>query len=110
MAATQTWVVNMMSVNVQYEGETDVVYEVTWSCFAEQLDNGQTYTSNYNGSSSFVYQPGQPFTPYDQLTEAQVLQWVWSQPDSNQADIEAWNQANIDQQINPQPISPPLPW
>ena len=110
MAATQTWVVNMMSVNVQYDDQTDVVYSVTWSCFAQEQDNGETYTSNYNGSSNFTYQSGQPFTPYDQLTEAQVLGWISSQPDSNKADIEAWNQANIDRQINPQRISPPLPW
>ena len=110
MAATQTWVVNMMSVNVQYEGQTDVVYDVTWSCFAQEQYNGKNYTSNYFGSSSFTYQPGQPFTPYDQLTEAQVLEWVWNDPNVDKLGIEAMNQYNIDNQINPQRISPPLPW
>lgn len=110
MAATHTWIVNNMSVNVQYEGETDVVYFVTWSCSSQELYNGVTYATNYFGDTSFRYQPGQQFTPYDQLTQAQVLQWVWDSPEVDKLGVEALNQAALDQQINPQRVSLPLPW
>ena len=50
------------------------------------------------------------FIPYDQLTEAQVVQWVKEEMGGNQvAAHEAAVQAKIDAQINPSTASG-LPW
>jgi hypothetical protein len=50
------------------------------------------------------------FIPYDQLTEAQVVQWVKEEMGGNQvAAHEAAVQAKIDAQVNPSTASG-LPW
>jgi hypothetical protein len=49
------------------------------------------------------------FTPYDQLTQDQVLGWCFSNG-VDQSAIEANVSAQINDQINPPIIAPPLPW
>jgi len=65
-------------------------------------------TASIEGNSQFTVQEG-TFTPYDQLTQAQVIGWIPAeQIDSAQACV----QGQIDSMINP-PVSPqntPLPW
>jgi len=52
---------------------TDVVITADWRCNGSQESfNGTCY-----GSTSFA-PPTENFTPYDQLTEAQVLGWCYS--------------------------------
>jgi len=53
--------------------------------------------------------PSGAFTPYADLTQAQVLGWVWANGVDKDA-TEASVQAQIDSQINPTVIQPPLPW
>lgn len=58
-------------------------------------------------------QPAEPgsFTPYDQLTEAQVLAWVQAVLGAEQvAAIEASLAAQIEYAKNPPVVTPPLPW
>ena len=52
---------------------------------------------------------GGSFTPYDQLTQEQVLGWCWANGVDKDA-TEAVVQEAIDSQINPTVIQPPLPW
>lgn len=64
------------------------------------------------GTISFpAKNPADPdFVPYDNLTEAQVVQWVKEEMGSNQvAAYEAAVQAQIDKQVNPSTASG-LPW
>ena len=91
-------------------GETDVVFNVQWSCEGQQVSNGVTYSNGQNGVTFVQYRQGEPFTPYDQLTQDQVLGWVWANPTTSQATIEAQIQQNIDNQINNPVVTPPLPW
>jgi hypothetical protein len=66
-----------------------------------------TYNANTYGTVGYQEQPGETFTSYDQLTEAQVVGWV--QTSLGKDDVEASLQSQIDAQINPVQESG-LPW
>lgn len=105
MATTYTWQVVQMDAYPQIDGETDVVFTVHWT--ASGTDG--TYSGSAYGSVGVPVDSISDFTPYDQLTESQVLGWVWA----NGVDKDA-TEASIDQQIenqvNPTVVTPPLPW
>jgi hypothetical protein len=108
MSATFTWTVLQMICKTQESGETDVVFEVQYKCRADETVSGEPYFAILNSSVMVPYSGGS-FTPYDQLTEQQVLGWVWANG-VDQAKVEASLQLQIDNQINPPVVIPPLPW
>lgn len=106
---TYTWQVTQMQCYPQAEGETDVVFNVAWQCVGEQVVGGVSVYGRVYNNTAVTYEQGSPYTPYDQLTQDQVLGWVWASG-VDQAEVEANVQAAIDNQINPPIIMPPLPW
>lgn len=106
MATVYSWKVDQMwTVDTPEPG---FVCNVAWTLTGV---DGQ-YTASIGGNSMFTVQEG-TFTPYDQLTEAQVIGWVQAAlgPDGI-ANTEACVQGQIDSMITP-PVSPeaqPLPW
>ena len=72
MATTYTWGVVQMDAYPEYEGETDVVFSVHWTLTGEEAG----FTGYVYGSVGVSLTPGAPFTPYADLTEAQVIGWV----------------------------------
>jgi len=58
-----------------------------------------TYSANTYGTVGYQEQPGETYTPYDQLTEEQVVGWV--QNSLGKDTVEASLQSQIDAQINP---------
>jgi len=104
MTITYTWIVTAMDCYPTESGNTDVVFNVHWTCSGT---NG-TYAAQVYSTCS-VPGPGNPFTPYADLTQDQVLGWIWA----NGVDKEA-TEANVAQQIqnqiNPPVVTPPLPW
>lgn len=109
MSATFTWTIANMQVVPQLDDETDVVVQATWVCTGVQEVNGKTYTNSAEGAGSFsAPQQGQPFTPYDQLTQEQVLTWVWQT--ISQEKIESSVQGVLNNEINPPTVELPLPW
>lgn len=109
MAAQITWTVLHLDCYPEYEGEQDVVVAVVWKCFGTEDSGGQTYTAEMEKTTLIQLVSGQPFTPYADLTQEQVLGWVWSSGISQQA-CETYVQQQINNQINPPIIRPPLPW
>ena len=105
MAATFTWTVQQMTCYPQAEGQTDVVFQVLWNCLGEE--NG--YASISSNWQNVTYEAGTPYTPYADLTQDQVLGWVWA-AGVNKAEVEASLQAALNAQINPPTVTPPLPW
>lgn len=65
------------------------------------------YSANTYGTVGYQEQPGETYTPYDQLTEAQVVGWV--QTSLGKDTVEASLQSQIDAQINPVQESG-VPW
>ena len=58
-----------------------------------------TYSANTYGTVNCQQQPGETYTPYDELTEQQVVGWV--QNALGKDTVEASLQSQIDAQINP---------
>ena len=89
----------------QVDGQTDVVVNAMWKVTGV---DGQ-YTAEIGGNSQFTITQGEGFTPYANLTQAQVIGWI---PENQIASAQACVQGQIDSMISP-PVSPssqPLPW
>ena len=101
MAATFEWTVGQLERNLADGG----VIVAHWRCTASDGD----YSASSYGTAGFTYDPSSPdFTPYDQLTEEQVLGWVWNDGVDKDA-TEAALQNNIDAQMNPT-TADGVPW
>jgi hypothetical protein len=101
---TLSWIIERLLVRKVEGTYSDVVITADWRCNGSQ-DN---YGGTCYGSASFQ-PPSGSFTPYDQLTEQQVLDWCFASGVDQKA-IEANVTAQINDQINPPVIAPPLPW
>jgi len=102
-----TWIIERMDCYPQSEGQTDVVFTVYWRVNA--ID-GACSATNY-GIISVTYVAGLPYTPFADLTQAQVVGWVQDAMGLEQvANIETGLAANIADQINPPIVTLPLPW
>jgi hypothetical protein len=104
MTATTTWVIEWMSCKPTEGTLTDVVVTAGWRCNGVQ----DAYNATIYSTCSFPMPDG-TFTPYADLTQEQVLGWCYANG-VDQAATEAAIQANIDNQINPPIVQPPLPW
>ena len=101
---TILWLIERLLVKPTEGTLTDVVITADWRC------NGtdETYSGTCYGSCSFQ-PPSGSFTPYDDLTQDQVLQWCYANGVDKTA-IEANVTAQIENQINPPVVVLPLPW
>jgi hypothetical protein len=112
MSISYTWNINQLSAYPTFESQTDVVFSVTWSYRGV---NANGVGSSRGGVTEVTYVAGAPFTPYAELTEAQVLGWVQTAvTDAQIADMEAGIAGDIDWQVQQananNPVTPPLPW
>ena len=105
MATQITWIIEWMQCYPQAEGEVDVVFNVGWRC------NGTdgTYNATIYSTCAVTYKAGSPYTAYADLTQDQVLGWIWDAGVDKPA-TEAAIATNIAQQVNPPVVQPPLPW
>ena len=99
-----SWIIERLLVKPTEGPNTDVVITADWRCNGSQ----DSYSGTCYGSCSFAAPTGS-FTPYDQLTEQQVLDWCFANGVDKSA-IEANVTAQIQNQINPPVVSLPLPW
>jgi hypothetical protein len=109
MAATMIWDVTRIECYPQKNGLSDVVVEVSWVCVGTQTQAGDLYTDHAYGSTTIPYDSASPFTPYANLTSAQVLGWCWASGVDKNA-IEAEVQQRIDNKITPPTVSLAIPW
>jgi hypothetical protein len=99
-----SWIIERLLCKPVEGPNTDVVITADWRC------NGtdETYSGTCYGSCSFQ-PPSGSFTPYEDLTQDQVLSWCFANGVDQKA-IEANVSLQINDQINPPVIAPPLPW
>lgn len=81
--------------------EDGFVTTAHWTCSG---DDGEFAGSVYSTAS---WSEGEPTVPYTDLTEAEVLAWVWASVDKDAT--EAAVQAQIDEQKAPK-VQKGLPW
>jgi hypothetical protein len=101
---TILWIIERLLVKPIEGSNPDVVITADWRCNGTQ----DQYSGTCYGSCSFQ-PPSGDFTPYEDLTQEQVLGWCYSNG-VDQAAIEANVTQQINDQINPPVIAPPLPW
>lgn len=104
MAAQFIWSIEKMLCAPTLNNYANVVIQAHWRCSGD-ID-GDTYSSY--GTCNLV-EPGDTFTPYNQLTEQQVLQWVWENGVSK-IQVENAMKKNHNDKINPTSTTPDLPW
>ena len=101
MAITYAWTIPTLEHEISDGG----VYVAHWRCTG--VDDDGNSASSY-GTCGLTYDSSSAdFIPYDDLTEAQVQEWIWEQV--NQADTEASIASKIDAVANPTTASG-TPW
>ena len=97
---TYTWTIPTLEHEIADGG----VYVAHWRCSGV---DGEYSASSY-GTCGLTYDASSPdFTPYADLTEAQVQEWIWEEV--NQADTEAAIASKINLQQNPTTANG-IPW
>ena len=101
------WQIDWMKCLKQTEGLTDFVIECGWRATAQE----DTAVAQAYGSVSFPAPQNQDgsFTPYNQLTQHQMLGWVWASG-VDKVEVETSLIAQVQAQINPEVVTKPLPW
>ena len=101
-----TWLIEQMWVKPEEDGKPNVVVTAAWRC------NGYDpigVAGTQGGRTTFTLQQGESFTPYQDLTQDQVLQWCWDSGVDKTA-VEADVLAQMQKSMNPPILTPPLPW
>ena len=107
--STIVWNISALNCYPQAEGQQDVVFNCHWTCSGTQEQDGKTYSGYCYSTCGVTYTSGSPYTPYADLTQEQVLGWIWASGVDKDA-TEAAVQQQIDNAINPPVVTPPLPW
>ena len=104
---TIAWKIEWLNASTQtINGFSEVVLNAGWRVTATDGD----YSASAYASVSFPEPAeGGSYTPFADLTEEQVLGWVWENGVDKDA-AEASVTAQLETQKNPPVIQPPLPW
>lgn len=105
MSTVITWTISQLDCVPQSAEGADYVVTAHWQCTGVDGD----YTGQVYSTCGFSVVQGENFTPYADLTQDQVLGWCWANGVDKTA-TEAAVQQQIDNQINPPIVTPPLPW
>ena len=109
---TILWLIERLLTKPVEGSNTDVGITADWRCNGTEItgsgDTKKTYSGTCYGSCSFQL-PSGSFTPYEDLTQEQVLQWCYENGVDKNA-IEANVTLQIENQINPPVVVLPLPW
>jgi hypothetical protein len=108
MSNVYEWKINQLECYPEAEGHTDVVFTIHWDRLAS---DGKGHNARIYGSQSVTLDAEAPFTPYADLTEAMVIGWLEDAmgAETLAAQIVALD-TQIENQINPPVVTPPLPW
>jgi len=115
------WSIEKLRVAPQQDDKTNVVIQADWLCVV--MNNENIVQAAASGAKSFTL--GDSFTPFNQLTEAQVLGWCFepetvSETDREgnvttsvknlKTDAEAQVTGQIARQLAQKESEPALPW
>jgi len=107
MPNTYNWVIEQLDCYPEKDGHTDVVFTAHWRLNGSDGVNAATVY----GSIGLTYEEGAPFTPYADLTQAQVVGWVQAAMGEEEVQRLTNNvAAQLASLANPPVVVPPLPW
>jgi len=121
MANTYTWKIKQLECAPSLMGNQNVVVNICWVCegVSDQIKKEKNHfdyefdvvtTSKAENVVSVDFAGGN-FTPFNQLTEAQVIDWVKSAlGDAGVAETLALIDADIEAKLNPPIIKMNVPW
>lgn len=91
-----------------YESQENTVFNVLWI----YSGTDGTYSSSTNGYTMIPFNPDIEYTPFDDLSEEQVISWVEQNTDpALLSEMRAQIDADVLAQSSPPPvINPVLPW
>ena len=101
---TITWNISQLDCVPQAPEGADYVVTAHWQCMG--VDG--VYSGQFYSTTSFAVVEG-AFTAYADLTQDQVLGWIWANGVDKDA-TEAAVEGQIEAQKNPPIVAPPLPW
>lgn len=119
---TYNWQVTNMDCYTNIDGESDVVFKAyyyveAFSSETHEVENADgskntiPYQATTCGEQQFTYTKGAAFTPFSQLTNEIVVEWIKNA--LGDAEVNALLlklDTMIMDQINPPVVNPPLPW
>lgn len=105
MAITYTWIISQLECKPEQDGLTNVVTTVHWRLRGVESE----HTAEVYGSVALPG-PGEPFTSYESLTQAQVEGWVESALGEQVQQYRDNIATQIAALINPPIVRPALPW
>ena len=101
------WALGPLNVKLSEDGLTNVVYNINWRL----IGTDGMFSSDVYGSCGVPAPAPDAFTPYDQLTEAQVQSWVEKAlGDEQVASYKDGIAKQIELQKNPVEASLQPPW
>jgi len=108
MANQYSWQIAQLECYPEHDNHTDVVFTVHWR---RQATDGNGHNGDIYSSLAITLDPDAPFTAYADLTEAQVIGWLEAAfgAETLAAQVASLDK-QIENQINPPVIRPPLPW
>jgi len=101
---TFTWRIDQLMAEKKVGDLENVVVKITWIC---EATDGE-FKTHIAGFLPIQLDQGAPFTPYEEITEAMVLEWVNARIDK--ALIEESLETVIQGNKYPQYIYLPVPW
>lgn len=108
MAIIYNWVVEQMDCYPTEQSLADVVFCVHYRYQGTEVDGDKTYFAEVYGTVNLSAPDPANFTPYNDLTKAQVEGWLSSA--LNTASLQANIATQIQNQKVPPVVSPALPW
>ena len=99
------WTISALNCIPQTPEGANYVITAHWQC----TGTDGTYTGSVYSTCSFPVVSKTDFIAYQDLTLNDVLDWIWANGVDKDA-AEAAVQQQINNQINPPVVTPPLPW
>lgn len=96
-----TWTIDSM----ESQPTTGIVVSANWLC----VGNQDGFVASMLGVSVFPAPEGS-YVPYADLTESEVLNWIWTVGGVDKDSTEAAVNNALDAQVNPPVVQQPLPW
>ena len=109
MTITYTWTISSLDVAPSEDTLIDVIKVAHWRYRA--TDSADDLTTEVYGAQGFVAPDPASFTPFDSVTEAQVVEWIEdSIGEEGMASMDASLVVSIENLRNPPIVTMPVPW
>jgi len=106
---TYTWLIEQMDCYPN-KPQLNCVFNVHWRCNAVD-ETDPTAAATYCDLQTITYDSSETYTPYDQLTQNTVIEWVQAAlGEERVAAIKSQLENQIANILTPPLVTPQLPW